>query len=385
MTIDTDADRRHMQSAMALAADGAGWVSPNPLVGCVIVKDSEVVGSGYHQRFGGPHAEVHALREAGNRAKGAVLYVTLEPCCHTGKTPPCVDAILQAQVGRVVVAMQDPNPRVDGGGLFRLESAGIEVSVGVCEAEARQLNEAFVKYITTGRPFVTSKSAITLDGKIATRSGASQWITGEAARAAGHQLRHANDAILVGIGTVLQDDPQLTTRLPGQRGANPLRIVVDSTLRLAPMAQVADVAQDRRTLIATTDQATDAKVRALQELGVEVIRLPACGDGRVNLDALCTVLGERGVASVLVEGGAALTAALLKQGLIDKMVFFVAPKIIGGDGISVFGPCGVDTMEQALSLRDLTSRRVGGDVMLEAYLAWAACSPGTDSRKESTR
>ena len=385
MKIDANADRRHMQSALELAAGGAGCVSPNPMVGCVIVKDGEVVGRGYHQRFGGPHAEVHALYEAGDRAREAVLYVTLEPCCHTGKTPPCVDAILQAQVGRVVVAMRDPNPRVDGGGLSRLESAGVEVTVGVCEAEARRLNEAFVKYITTRRPFVTSKSAITLDGKIATRSAASRWITGEAARAAGHQLRHANDAILVGIGTVLQDDPQLTTRLPGQRGVNPLRIVVDSTLRLAPTAQVADVAQDRRTLIATTGQATDAKVRALRERGVEVTRLPACTDGRVNLDALCTVLGERGIASVLVEGGAALTAALLKQRLIDKMVFFVAPKIIGGDGISVFGPCGVDTMEQALLLQDLTSRQIGDDVMLEAYPAWAACSPAADSRRERAR
>ena len=385
MMIDADADRRHMQSALELAADGAGWVSPNPLVGCVIAKDGEVVGRGYHQRFGGPHAEVYALREAGSRAREAVLYVTLEPCCHTGKTPPCVDAILQAQVERVVVAMRDPNPRVDGGGLSRLASAGIDVTVGVCEAEARRLNEAFVKYITTRRPFVTSKSAITLDGKIATRSGASRWITGEAARAAGHRLRHTNDAILVGIGTVLQDDPQLTARLPGQRCANPLRIVVDSTLRLAPMAQVANVAQDRRTLIATTDQATDAKVRALQERGVEVLRLPACGNGRVNLDALCTVLGERGVASVLVEGGAVLTAALLERRLIDRMVFFVAPKLIGGDGISVFGPCGVDTMEQSLLLRDLTSRQVGGDIMLEAYPAWAACAPEADGKKEGTR
>ena len=385
MTIDANADIRHMQNALELAAGGAGWVSPNPMVGCVIVQDGEVVGRGYHQRFGGPHAEVHALREAGDRARRSVLYVTLEPCCHTGKTPPCVDAILQARVGRVVAAMRDPNPRVDGGGLSQLKSAGVDVTVDVCEGEARRLNEAFVKYITTRRPFVTSKSAITLDGKIATRSGASRWITGEAARAAGHQLRHANDAILVGLGTVLQDDPQLTTRLPGQRGANPLRIVVDSTLRLAPVAQVVDVAQDRRTLVATTNRAADAKVRALQERGVKVIRLPACGDGRVNLDALCTVLGERGVASVLAEGGAVLTAALLRQRLIDKMVFFVAPKIIGGDGISVFGPCEVDTMEQALSLRDLTSRQIGDDVMLQAYPAWAACSPLTDGMKEGTR
>ena len=408
MTIDADADIRHMRHALELAAGGTGWVSPNPLVGCVIVRNGEAVGQGYHQRFGGPHAEVHALREAGNRAQGAVLYVTLEPCCHTGKTPPCVDAILRARVGRVVVAMRDPNPRVDGGGLSRLESAGLEVTVGVCEAEAQRLNEAFVKYITTRRPFVTSKSAITLDGKIATRSGASRWITGAAARTAGHQLRHANDAILVGIGTVLQDDPQLTTRLPGQRGANPLRVVADSALRLAATAQVADVAEDRRTLVATTEQAADAKVQALRDRGVEVIRLPAekpVGSaegrveskgrkrsthhassatnqgGRVNLDALCRVLGERGVASVLVEGGAVLAASLLRRRLIDKMVFFVAPKIIGGDGVNVFGPCGVDTMQQILSLRDLTSRQLGADIMLEAYpAAWAACSPATDGR-----
>ncbi len=373
-----------MQSALELAAGGTGRVSPNPLVGCVIVKDGEVVGRGYHQRLGGPHAEVHALREAGCRARGAVLYVTLEPCCHVGKTPPCVDAILRARIGRVVMAMRDPNPRVDGGGLSRLESAGLEVTLGVCEAEARRRNEVFVKYITTRRPFVTSKSAITLDGKIATRSGASRWITGPAARAAGHEMRHANDAIMVGIGTVLQDDPHLTTRLPGQRGANPLRVVVDSALRLPPRAQVADVAEDRRTLIVTTEQAADTRERALRERGVEVICLPACGNGRVDLDALCTVLGERGVAGVLVEGGAVLTAALLERRLIDKMVFFVAPKIIGGDGISVFASCGIDTMERALSLRDLTSQRVGGDVMLEAYPAWAACSPEADRGKEST-
>ena len=385
MTNDADTDVRHMRSALELAAGGTGWVSPNPLVGCVIVNNGKVVGRGYHQRFGGPHAEVHALREAGNRAKGAVLYVTLEPCCHTGKTPPCVDAVLQARLGRVVAAMRDPNPRVDGGGLSRLQSAGVEVTVGVCEAEARRLNEAFVKHITTRWPFVTSKSAITLDGKIATRSGASRWITGEAARAVGHQLRHANDAILVGIGTVAQDDPQLTTRLPGRRGTNPLRIVVDSTLRLSPGAQVADVAAERRTLIVTTEQAEVAKVKTLEARGVEVIRLPACGAGRVNLDALCAVLGERGIASVLVEGGAVLTAALLRQRLIDKMVFFVAPKIIGGDGISAFGPCGIDTMEQALSLRDITSRQVGDDLMLEGYPAWTACSSEAGRKKEGTR
>ena len=383
--VDAEADVRHMRNALELAVGGAGWVSPNPLVGCIIVRQGKVVGRGYHQRFGGPHAEVHALREAGNQARGAALYVTLEPCCHTGKTPPCVEAIMESRVGRVIVAMQDPNPRVDGGGLSRLRNAGVEVTVGVCEAEAQRLNEAFVKHINTGQPFVTSKSAITLDGKIATRSGSSRWISGEAARGIAHRLRHASDAIVVGIGTASQDDPQLTTRIPGQRVSNPLRVVVDSTLRLSPAARLADVAEDRRTLVATTEQAADTKAQALRERGVEVIGLPAQSDGRVDLGALHRALGERGIASVLVEGGAVLTTALLEQRLIDKMVLFVAPKIIGGDGVSVFGPCGVHSMEQALRLRDLTSRSVGNDVMLEAYPAWLPLTTQTDNGEGNAR
>ena len=237
----------------------------------------------------------------------------------------------------------------------------------MCEAAAHKLNEAFVKYITTRRPFVTLKSAITLDGKIATRTGASQWITGELARQEGHRLRHAADAILVGIGTVLQDDPQLTTRLPERQGANPLRVIVDSTLRVPLQAQVTDVASNRRTLIVTTARAPVAHSEALRTRGVEVVCLPAYDDGRVDLEALCRYLGERGVASVLVEGGATLSATLLRRRLVDKVLLFVAPKIIGGDGISVVGPCGVETMEQVIQLRDVVSQRLGNDVLLEAY------------------
>ena len=375
MKMDADADRGHMRHALELAAGGIGWVSPNPLVGCVIVKEGQVVGRGYHQCYGGPHAEVHALCEAGGRARGATLYVTLEPCCHTGKTPPCVDAILASKVERVVVAMRDPNPRVDGGGLSKIAQAGIDVTVGVCASEAQRLNESFIKHITTGQPFVTSKSAITLDGKIATCRGSSRWITGEAARGAGHELRHASDAIAVGIGTASLDNPRLTARIAGRPGSNPLRVVVDSALRLSPQARLADVADDRRTLVATTEQAADTKAQALGARGVEVIRLPAQSDGRVDLGALCKVLGERGIASLLVEGGAALTTALLERRLVDKMVLFVAPKIIGGDGVSVFGPFGVHSMDQALHLRDLTSQFIGGDIMLEAYPAWTPFSP----------
>jgi diaminohydroxyphosphoribosylaminopyrimidine deaminase/5-amino-6-(5-phosphoribosylamino)uracil reductase len=285
-----------------------------------------------------------------------------------GKTPPCADAVIQAGVSRVVVALRDPNPLVAGHGLSRLEGAGIAVTVGVCEAEARKLNEAFLKYISTQRPFVTLKSAITLDGKIATRTGASRWITGELARQAGHGLRHAADAILVGIGTVLQDDPQLTTRLPDRQGVNPLRVIVDSTLRLPLQAQVTDVTADRRTLVATTARAPEAQCERLRTRGVEVVRLPAYDDGRVDLEALLSYLGERGIASVLVEGGATLSASLLRRRLVDKVLFFVAPKIIGSDGISAVGACGVETMEQVISLRDVVGQRLGQDFLLEAYL-----------------
>jgi len=361
-------DVQYMQQALELARGGLGFVSPNPLVGCVLVKDGEVVGQGYHQRFGGPHAEVHALQEAGPRARGAVLYVNLEPCSHTGKTPPCTDAVIQAGVSRVVAALRDPNPLVAGRGLARLAAAGMAVTVGVSAVEAHKLNEAFVKYITTGCPFVTLKSAITLDGKIATRTGASRWITGELARQEGHRLRHAADAILVGIGTVLQDNPQLTTRLPDCQGVNPLRVIVDSTLRVPLQAQVTDVAPDRRTLVVTTALALAAHREQLRARGVEVVCLPAYDDGRVDLEALLRYLGERGIASVLVEGGATLSATLLRRRLVDKVLFFVAPKIIGGDGVSVVGTCGVETMEQAINLRDVVGQRLGHDFLFEAYL-----------------
>ncbi len=370
-------DVAYMRRALRLAKDGVGHVSPNPLVGCVIVNQGEVVGQGYHQRFGGPHAEVHALQDAGPRASGASLYVTLEPCCHTGKTPPCVEAIVEAGIGRVVIALRDPNPLVAGGGLARLHEAGIPANLGVCEAEARQLNEAFLKYVTTQRPFVTLKCAMTLDGKIATKTGASQWITGPKARQYVHQMRHAADAIVVGIGTVLHDDPLLTTRLLDRQGINPLRVIVDSTLRLPLDAQVVRVTPERRTLVATTERASETHGRLLHERGVEIVRLPSYDDGRVDLEALWHDLGTRGMASVLVEGGATLNANLLMRCLVDKVQFFIAPKIIGGDGLSVIGPCGVETMGQAIPLRNITSQDVDGDFLLQGYLASADDDIGT--------
>jgi diaminohydroxyphosphoribosylaminopyrimidine deaminase/5-amino-6-(5-phosphoribosylamino)uracil reductase len=365
---DLASDIRYMQRALAVAEGGIGFVSPNPVVGCVIVKAGRILGEGYHERYGGPHAEANALRVAGSEARGATLYVTLEPCCHTGKTPPCVDAVLQAGVGRVVMAMRDPNPKVAGGGLARLRAAGIDVTLGICEAEARRLNEPFLHYIQTQRPFVTLKCAVTLDGKIATRTGASRWITGAPAREHVHRMRHAADALLVGSGTALQDDPLLTTRLPGGGGVNPLRIVVDSLLRLSLSSQLATVRPDCRTLVATSQRAPLDKQRQLESQGVEILRLPSYADGRVNIEALLAALGTRGVADLLVEGGATLSATLLQRRLIDKVVVFIAPKIIGGDGINVVAAFGVDTMADALQLYGMTSQSVGEDVMLEAYL-----------------
>lgn len=365
---DLASDNMYMQRALAIAEGGVGYVSPNPLVGCVIVRDGRIVGEGHHERYGGPHAEANALRAAGAEARGATLYVTLEPCCHTGKTPPCVDAVLQAGVGCVVMAMADPNPKVAGGGLARLRAAGIEVTLGVCEAEARRLNETFLHYIRTQRPFVTLKCAVTLDGKIATRTGASRWITGGAARERVHRLRHAADAVLVGSGTALQDDPLLTTRLPEGGGVNALRVLVDSTLRLPVSSQLATVAPDCRTLIATSEWASVEKQRQLEDRGVEILRLPSYADGRVNMEALSAVLGARGIANLLVEGGATLSATLLQRRLVDKVIVFVAPKIIGGDGLNVIAALGVESMTDALQLYGMTSQSVGEDVMLEGYL-----------------
>lgn len=366
---ETSADVAYMQRALTLAKRGLGFVSPNPLVGCVIVQAGEIVGEGFHRQYGGPHAEIEALRDAGEKARGAEMYVTLEPCCHTGKTPPCSDAVLRAGLRRVVVAVGDPNPRVSGGGLEQLRMAGVDVTLGVCEAEARQLNEVFFHHIETHLPFVTLKCAITLDGKIATRTGASRWVTGALAREQVHDMRHATDAILVGLGTALADNPMLTTRLPEGGGRNPLRVIVDSELQLPLDSHLARVTPECQTLVATTERAAASTQRQLEAQGVEILRLPSYDDGRVDIEALLRQLGERGLASLLVEGGGTLSATLLHRRLVDKLVMFVAPKIIGGDGLSVIGAFGVETMDQAVLLQGITSRHVGDDLMLEAYLA----------------
>lgn len=362
-----DEDERYMWLALDLAAQGMGGTSPNPMVGAVLVKDGEIIGTGYHQKAGGPHAEVIALDAAGDKARGATLYVTLEPCSHTGKTPPCADRVIAAGIRKVVTAMQDPNPLVNGRGLVKLKEAGIKVKTGILEEKAARLNEAFVKYITEKRPFVTMKAAITLDGKIATRTKASRWISGERSREQGHRLRNQNDAIMVGIGTVLADNPSLTTRLP-EGGRNPLRVVVDSSARMPLEARVVNE-NPEKTLIYATEDAPSERVAVLREKGVSVVQLPAAAGGRVPLDKAMDDLGQRQVISVLVEGGSALNYSLLEAGLVDKVYFFVAPVIFGGEQApSPVGGKGVATVEEAWRIRDIEISRCDADLLVTGYI-----------------
>jgi diaminohydroxyphosphoribosylaminopyrimidine deaminase / 5-amino-6-(5-phosphoribosylamino)uracil reductase len=363
-----DIDATYMKLALKLAAKGEGWVSPNPMVGAVVVKSGQVVGQGYHRRAGLPHAEVEALRTAGEAVRGADLYVTLEPCNHQGKTPPCTQAILAAGVRRVIIAARDPNPQVTGGGADFLAARGVEVDVGLMAAEARRLNEAWLHYVNRGRPWVMAKAACSLDGKIATVGGESQWLTGEAARGLGHRLRHRVDAIVVGIGTVLADDPQLTTRRPGGRGKDPIRIVLDSRLRLPLTARMLKLDSEAPTWVATTSQAPPETIRALTARGAQVLVLPADAD-RVSLPALLAELGARQVQSLLVEGGAETLGTFFDQRLVNRFYFFYAPKILGGQQApGMVGGQGIVHLGEAHIAKNLSVRRVGGDLLVSGYL-----------------
>jgi diaminohydroxyphosphoribosylaminopyrimidine deaminase/5-amino-6-(5-phosphoribosylamino)uracil reductase len=357
-------DQAFMARALALAARGLGLTSPNPAVGAVLVRDGAVIGEGFHERAGGPHAEVVALGRAGPAARGATLYVSLEPCAHHGRTPPCVDALIAAGVGRVVAACPDPNPRVDGRGLATLRAAGIEVAVGVGEAEARALNRAFFTAVTAGRPHVTLKSAMTLDGKIAAWDGVSRWITGEVARAEAHRLRFLADAILVGIGTILRDDPALTVRRADLPPKEPWRVVADSRLRTPPAAGVVRAGDPSRTIVACRAPAPRRRAATLRERGVRVLELP--GDGRrVDLRALLAALAELEVTGVLAEGGGELGAALLDAGLVDRVAFFVAPRLLGGR--TAPGPVGGvgRSLKDALEVTGVSCRVLGRDLLIE--------------------
>ncbi|MCS7173534.1 MAG: bifunctional diaminohydroxyphosphoribosylaminopyrimidine deaminase/5-amino-6-(5-phosphoribosylamino)uracil reductase RibD [Armatimonadetes bacterium] len=361
-------DAHWMRRALALARSAEGRTSPNPLVGAVVVREGQEVGCGHHAAPGEPHAEVVALRAAGPLARGATLYVNLEPCDHHGRTPPCTEAILATGIARVVVAHEDPDPRVRGKGISRLRAAGLEVEVGVLEEEARRLNAPYLKHRTTGLPLVTVKWAMSLDGRIATRTGSSRWITGPQAREEAHRLRDVHDAVLVGIGTVLYDDPALTCRIPG--GRDPLRVVADSRLRMMSDARMLREGSSP-VVVATTRSAHPERLNVLRRAGAEVW---VCTEeaGRVSLRDLFRRLGERGVLSVLVEGGSTLVAAVLEAGLADRIVAFIAPLLVGGHAApGPVGGLGVAEIAQALPVQNLTVRTVGSDLCVEGELRGA--------------
>ncbi|MFH0826216.1 MAG: bifunctional diaminohydroxyphosphoribosylaminopyrimidine deaminase/5-amino-6-(5-phosphoribosylamino)uracil reductase RibD, partial [Pseudomonadota bacterium] len=351
----------YMAQALRSARRGLGRTDPNPMVGAVVCKDGVVIGEGYHQAAGRPHAEVEALRGAGEKARGADLYVTLEPCNHHGRTPPCTRAIIEAGIARVWYGMADPNPAVSGGGVHALRAGGIEVEGPILEDHCVRLNEVFITHVTLRRPFVFLKLAMSLDGRIATRTGQSRWITSESSRRRVHLLRDRVSAIMVGIGTVLADNPALTTRLDRGKGRDPIRIVVDSALRTNPEAAIFNPSSTSGVIVATRSNPPEAPVRGLEAAGAEVVRTE--GRDRVDLQDLMTKLYDRGITSVLVEGGAGLAWGALDAGIVDRCLFFYAPKIIGGmEAPSGIGGLGIATLDKAPHLEGVEVARVGTDI-----------------------
>lgn len=359
--------RAYMNRALALAHQGKGRTSPNPLVGAVIVNAGQIVGEGYHQKAGEPHAEIHALRAAGEKAKGGTLYVNLEPCCHWGRTPPCTDALIQAGIKHVFAAHLDPNPKVAGKGIEQLEEAGITVNVGLCAETAEQLNEIYIKHVKTGYPFVILKMAMSLDGKIATCTGESQWITSAASRQKAHEIRDEVDAILVGIGTIVSDNPALTTRLPNKQGKDATRIVLDSHGRTPTSAKIFNSESGVGVIIAVTPQAPAQNIATLEKAGAEVIITPA-KEGRVCFKTLMETLGERAITSVLVEGGGKVNVSALASNVVDKAMCFIAPKFIGGkQAPGVFDGEGIKRLADAPELERWTITELDCDLLIEGY------------------
>ncbi|SFK59072.1 bifunctional diaminohydroxyphosphoribosylaminopyrimidine deaminase/5-amino-6-(5-phosphoribosylamino)uracil reductase RibD [Falsiroseomonas stagni] len=358
-------DATHMRAALALAARGLGNTWPNPAVGCVIVaKDGQVVGRGWTQPGGRPHAETEALKRAGDRARGGTAYVTLEPCCHWGRTPPCTDALAAAGVARVVVALRDPDPRVDGEGFRKLAAAGIVVEEGLLREEAERVTAGFIKRLRHGLPMVTLKLATTLDGRIATAAKESRWITGPAARRAAHGLRARHDAILVGSGTVIDDDPDLTCRLPGGVPVPAPRVVADARLRIPLASKLVRTARDVPTLVCTAPGHPEVALAPLREAGVEVIEV-AAGPGGLSTHGVLAALAERGITRVLAEGGSGIAASLLREGLVDRLAWFHAPMVIGGDGIPASYALPLPDLASAPKFRRVAVRTLGPDLLSE--------------------
>ncbi|MEA3333815.1 MAG: bifunctional diaminohydroxyphosphoribosylaminopyrimidine deaminase/5-amino-6-(5-phosphoribosylamino)uracil reductase RibD [Pseudomonadota bacterium] len=367
----TISDTGFMQEALGLARKALGLTAPNPMVGAVVVANGKIVGRGFHPRAGEPHAEIFALRDAGERALNAELYVTLEPCNHQGKTPPCTETIIRAGIRRVVIGTTDPNPLVEGRGANRLKQAGIKVEIGLLGPECCRLNEAWNKYITTGLPFVTLKTAASLDGRIATHSGHSQWITNEKSRHYVHQLRAAHDAILVGIGTLLKDNPKLTARLPGQETRSPYRVIVDSLLRTPLDSQVFGP-DGRERMLLVTHQHSEEKLTPYRKLVKEILILPTNNLGQIDLLELMKTLAAQGITSLLIEGGSEINGSALDNRIIDKVCFFYAPILIGGRGsLGMISGQGAETIDQALPIKDITVRHFDDDLCIEGYLDYS--------------
>jgi diaminohydroxyphosphoribosylaminopyrimidine deaminase/5-amino-6-(5-phosphoribosylamino)uracil reductase len=360
-------DAHLMAVALRLAERGLGRTWPNPAVGCVVVKGGEIIGRGWTQPGGRPHAEVEALRRAGPRALGATAYISLEPCAHYGQTPPCTMALLHAGIRRAVIAAADPDPRVDGRGIDQLRQAGVEVELGVGQLEATQLNAGFFLRVRAGRPLVTLKLATSLDGRIATRSGASRWITGEAARRRAHRLRATHDAILIGSGTALADDPSLTCRLPGLDDRSPVRVVLDGRLRLAPTSRLASTAGEVPTWVVTRADAEPERRAALERCGVEVLAVPASAGAPIAIGQALAALAARGLTRVLVEGGGAVAAAFLRARLIDRLVWFQAPLVIGGDGAPAVAELGLDALADCPRFQATPGPALASDAV-QAYI-----------------
>ncbi|MCB2290075.1 bifunctional diaminohydroxyphosphoribosylaminopyrimidine deaminase/5-amino-6-(5-phosphoribosylamino)uracil reductase RibD [Clostridium sp. CS001] len=361
-------DNYYMGRAIELSKKAMGFVNPNPLVGAIIVKDNRIIGEGYHEYFGGPHAEVNAFANATEDVEGATMYVTLEPCSHYGKTPPCADAIVKNKISKVVVGMIDPNPKVSGRGIEILRSNGIEVTSGIMDKEIRKINEIFIKYITRKEPFCIMKTAMTLDGKIATATGDSMWISNEKSRAYVHEIRHMVSGIMVGIGTVLKDDPELTTRREGVISKNLMRIIIDSTAKVPLEAKVLNCNEKTKTIVVTTELANNNKLEAIKEKGAQVIITPSINN-RVDLNYLMRVLGEIGIDSILLEGGSTLNYAALKAGVVDKVITFISPKIFGGTSSKTpVGGKGVEYVKDSILLTDTEIKRFDEDIMIESYI-----------------
>ena len=365
-------DEYFMKKALDLASKGQGETSPNPMVGAVIVKDGNVVGQGYHPSAGKAHAEVYAIDDAGIKAENATLYVTLEPCNHHGRTPPCTEKILKAGIKRLVVAMEDPNPDVEGGGMAYLAARGIAVTAGVLCSDAQRQNEAFIKFVKKKQPFVILKCAATLDGQIATRTGDARWVTGEASRQYVHQLRHRVDAILVGMGTVRKDNPSLTTRLQDRVGRNPIRIILDTHLTISEKAAVIQSTSRAETWVITGKQSLVADKAAkrdrLEQAGVRLMEAPVRHD-RLDLPRLMHLLGQNHITSLLIEGGGDVMAAAVSAGIVDKIMFFYAPKLLGGnDGVPMCRGEGAELMKGARPVTGISVRRFDDDIMITGYM-----------------